>query len=431
MPRPDTLSLSQARRIAIAAQGLAAAPSAAASSPAAPGLRQLTATARRLGVIQIDSVNVLARAHLMPLFSRLGPYDVALFHRLYSEKPRRLVETWAHEASFVPVETWPLLDWRRRAYREHSWGLISQATAPHPGIVESVRTAIKEDGPLTAAQVHADLLARGKTENTRKDTGWWNWTAAKRVLEYFFFTGEVSSAGRTPQFERRYDLTERVLPPEVLSKPIPDDLTAVRGLVEIAARAHGVAPARDLRDYFRLNRGVGKEQFAAALESLVAEQILQPVTVQGSAEQWYLHNAARLPRRVNRQTLLSPFDPLIWQRARLKELFGIDYRIEIYTPVHKRTHGYYVLPFLAGDQITARVDLKADRKAKGGAGALIVQAAHAENAVPLADYPEVAAGLGANLRQLADWLGLNEIVVLPRGQLAVALAGEVAGELAV
>ena len=424
MPRPDSLSLAQARRVAISAQGFGAA------NVAHLGTRQLSTMARRLGVIQIDSVNVLARAHLLPLFSRLGAYDLAQFQRLYSTKPRRLIEAWAHEASLIPVETWPLLAWRRNTYREYAWGRISEAENTYPGIVDFVLKAVAEHGPLTAAQVHADLVERGHIEHKRKGAGWagaWNWSVAKRILEYFFWTGEVAAAGRTPQFERLYDLTERVLPPTILNMPIPDDFEAIRALVQIAARAQGIATARDLRDYFRLNSGVGKEYFSAALESLLTAGELQRVSVRGVPGEWYLSAQAKIPRTVNRRALLTPFDPLIWERARLKDLFGVDYRIEIYVPAYKRKHGYYVLPFLDGDLITARVDLKADRQALGGAGVLRVHAAHLEPSIPESEQPGVATRLAISLHELNDWLGLSGIVVAPTGDLAPQLAAKIAG----
>ncbi|MCL1869342.1 MAG: winged helix DNA-binding domain-containing protein [Promicromonosporaceae bacterium] len=392
-----TLSASQARRVALAAQGLHRPRPAAA-----PGLRQVTAAVRRLGVLQIDSVNVVARAHLVPLFSRLGPYDVGLLDRLHSRAPRRLVEAWAHEASFVPVETWPLLEWRRRAVRDHAWGAISRAALDHPAELVAVREVLAERGPVTASRMHALLEERGGPARQASEQWGWNWSAAKRVLEYLFFTGEVVSAGRTTQFERLYDLPERVLPREVLDAGPFSDAEAVKGLLEVGARAHGVATVRDLRDYFRLRRGVTNALVPTALAELVEEGTLEPVAVDGLRGPWYRHRDAALPRRADGAALLSPFDPLVFERSRLEELFGTTYRIEIYVPAHQRVHGYYVLPFLEGERITARVDLKADR----AAGVLRVQSAHRE---PWAT-DQTADMLAEELRSMAGWLGLDDVV---------------------
>jgi len=421
-----TITQAQARRIAIAAQGLAKQPDQNGNTS---NIRQLNSAAQKMGVIQIDSVNVLARAHLMPLFSRLGPYDEAAFHQLYSAAPRRWIETWAHEASFIPVETWPLLEWRRRSHRENPWRWL-QVRDQYPELENVIRQIIDDAGPLTAAQIHTELRGRGAVAEQQKEhkgTGWWNWSASKRVLSHLFLTGEVASAGRTPQFERQYDLTTRVLPPAICQAPIPDDQTAIRQLVEIAARSNGIATKKGLQDYFRLsNNGWQKTYFELALAELVSEGTLTPVKVREKPNvEWYLHRDAKRPRHPNRTTLISPFDPLIFERTRLLDLFNVDYRLEIYTPAHKRVHGYYSLPFLDGDQITARVDLKADRKAKaagdGGDGVLIVQATHAEPHTPTADYDGVASRLAEALSELATWLKLGGIVVKPVGNLAASL----------
>jgi uncharacterized protein YcaQ len=401
--------LSQARRTALAAQGLHRP-----RPVTAPGFRQVTAAVRRLGLLQIDSVNVVARAHVMPLFSRLGPYDVAHLDRMHTCAPRRLVEAWAHEASFIPVETWPLLDWRRRAVRDHAWGSISSVPERHPGELAAVRAIVAERGPVTAAQVHAELVAGGAAGRQTREGWGWNWTAAKHVLEFLFFTGEVVATGRTTAFERRYDLAERGLPREVWERPAPSDTEAIRALVEIAARAHGVATVRDLRDYFRLSRGVTRSLVPAAVADLVAEGVLAPVDVEGLRGPWYRHRDAVVPRRATGAALLSPFDPLVFERTRLADLFGTTYRIEIYVPAAKRQYGYYVLPFLQDERVTARVDVKADRQA----GVLRVQAAHAE---PWAT-PSTAPRLAGELATMARWLGLGDVVVVDRGDLARDLA---------
>ncbi|WP_282949116.1 winged helix-turn-helix domain-containing protein [Cellulomonas endometrii] len=418
-----TLSLSQARRVALHAQGLDR-PRAARAGAAT--MRQLQQVVDRLGLLQIDSVNVVARAHLMPTFSRVGPYDTALLDRASGRAPRRLVETWAHEASYVPPETYALLGWRRRAYQEYAWGSIREVPLRHSPLVGEVLAMIADDGPLTASEVHARV--EGDLPRSRPEWGW-NWTAAKRVLEYLFFTGQVASARRNPQFERCYDLTERVLPPHVLAAPEPDEAEAVRALLDIAARAHGVASERCLLDYFRI-KGPRARQ---GVQSLVEDGTLVPVRVEGWERPVYLHAGADLPRRATGRALLSPFDPLVFERRRLEELFGLRYRIEIYVPEPQRVHGYYVLPFLRGERLAALVDLKADRRA----GLLRVHAAHlpepaARPARGTDDGPAaVADDLAAELRLLATWLGLDDVVVgdkegAPRGTLAPVLTAALA-----
>ncbi|PZR51536.1 winged helix-turn-helix domain-containing protein [Xylanimonas oleitrophica] len=425
--RPERLTLRQARRVALAAQGLHRPRPTA--GPDGPGLRQVTAAVRRLGLLQIDSVNVLARAHLVPLFSRLGPYDVGLLDRLHSRAPRRLVEAWAHEASFVPVETWPLLEWRRRAYRDHAWGSIARVPQQHPRELALVREIVAAQGPVTAGQVHDLLEAAGGAGRPDKVDWGWNWTAAKQVLEYLFFTGEVVAAGRTTAFERRYDLPERVLPPQVLAQPAPSEADAVRELLAIGARAHGVGTLRDLRDYFRLRRGGTVALARRGAAELVEDGVLVPVDVEGLRGPWYLHRDAAVPRRAEAAALLSPFDPLVFERTRLEELFGTTYRIEIYVPAAQRVHGYYVLPFLEGERVTARVDLKADRQAAAGAGVLRVQSAHAEPHLDAGDRPRTAARLAAELLLVARWLGLGDVTVAPAGDLAPELTTVLAAAL--
>ncbi|NCT91369.1 winged helix-turn-helix domain-containing protein [Cellulomonas sp. APG4] len=405
-PRAVTeLSLAQARRVALRAQGL---DRRRVSRSAPVTMRQLQQVIDRLGLFQIDSVNVLARAHLMPTWSRLGDYDVGLLDRASGRSPRRLVEAWAHEASFIPPETYPLLAWRRRDHERH-WSTLP-AEAGHGAVIDEVRALLRTAGPMTAREVHAAL----EVEHPRTRTDWgWNWTVAKRVLEHLFFTGEISSAGRTPSFERAYDLTSRVLPPAVLAQPAVSDADAVRGLIEIGARAHGIGTERCFADYFRV-RGPAVR---GAVTDLVDDGVLVPVRVRGWDRPTYLHRDAHLPRRATGRALLSPFDPLVFERRRLLELFGLHYRIEIYTPADQRVYGYYVLPFLLGDTFVARVDLKADRRA----GALLVQAAHAEEGAPVETADELADELG----DLARWLGLDQVVVPDgaRGALAGSLVG--------
>jgi len=404
----DVLSLSQARRVALGAQGLdrpRPAPGTAIT------MRHVQQVVDRTGLLQIDSVNVLARAHLMPLYSRLGGYDPALLDRASGTAPRRLVEYWGHMASYVTPTTYRLLEWRQRRYRSEAWGVISGVELAHSDVVAQIRDLIAARGPMTASQVHA--LYEADHPRTRTEWGW-NWTVAKRALEFLFFTGEVTSARRTPAFERCYDLTARVLPPEVLAAPTIADDDAVRALVEISARAHGVGTVRCLADYFRLRLTPAR----AAIDELVELGVLLPVTVTGWDRPAYLHADARRPRRATARTLLSPFDPLVFERRRLEELFGMHYRIEIYVPAAQRVHGYYVLPFLLGEQLVARVDLKADR----AAGVLQVLAAHREDGAP----GETAAELAVELGELAGWLRLDRIAVAAphRGDLAAGLDAE-------
>jgi len=407
----ERLSVSQARRIALRAQGLAT-PRPERTGPAT--MRHFQQVVDRLGLLQIDSVNVLARAHLMPAFSRLGAYDPALLDRAAGAAPRRLVEAWAHEASFVPPETFRLLEWRRRAYRSEAWGGIASVPGTHGTLLDDVRALVEEHGPLTAARAHVLLDA----ERPTGDKQWgWNWTDAKRALEYMFFVGEVTSAGRNGAFERRYDLTSRVLPAGVLAQPLPDDADAVRELVAISARAHGIGTQRCLGDYFRIKAA----RVAPAVADLVDEGVLVPVTVDGWERPVYRHRDAGLPRRATGARLLSPFDPLVFERRRLEELFGLRYRIEIYVPAEQRVWGYYVLPFLLGESLEALADLKADRAKR----VLKVHGVHRAPAPARskADDATVARALATELGVLADWLGLDSVSVGgPDGDLVGDLA---------
>ncbi|HQY34847.1 crosslink repair DNA glycosylase YcaQ family protein [Actinotalea sp.] len=420
--RPADLSLAQARRIALRAQGL--------DRPRRPGgpatMRHLQGVVDRLGLLQIDSVNVLARAHLVPTFSRVGPYDVGLLDRAAGTAPRRLVETWAHEASLVPPSTYRLLGWGRHAFRERWWSASDGFVHEHAAALDEIRAMVRDEGPVTARQVHA----RFESRHPHAGGGWWDWSVAKEGLERLFRIGEVACAGRTTSFERRYDLVERVLPAHVLAEPEPDEADAVRALLEIGARAHGIGTAGCFADYFRLR----SPHVPAALAALVEDGVLAPVTVRGWDRPTYLHRDAELPRRATGRALLSPFDPLVFERRRLEELFGTRYRIEIYVPAHRRVHGYYVLPFLLGDRIAARVDLKADRRA----GVLLVQAAHREPAAPgatagqaagrvpdglAASHSGLVPELRAELDLMARWLGLSAVARAPgaHGDLADAL----------
>jgi len=392
--RPETLSTAQARRVALAAQGFLD------KRHAVPTMRTFARTLERTGVLQVDSVNVLQRAHYMPLYSRMGPYDVDLLHRAAERRPRRVVEYWAHVQAFMPVELWPVMQHRMEDHRAKrgKWGIVEEDPALEKSLIEEVR----ERGPSTARDLD-DGLPRSKEH-------WgWNWSNTRRVLDFLYTVGDLAIAGRNSSFEVLYDLPERVIPPEVLARPTPSLAEANRELVRRAARSHGVATAQCLRDYYRMHtRDAGP-----AIAELVEEGELVPVTIEGWKRPAYLHRDARLPRRVRARALLSPFDPLVWERERTERLFDFHYRIEIYVPAPQRVHGYYVLPFLLGDRIVGRVDLKADRRA----GVLVVKAAYAEPGAP-ADTGEQ---LGAELEQLAGWLGLGDVVVEPRGDLAPSL----------
>ncbi len=380
------LSLAQARRIALAAQGFA--------DPQPRGAvdrRLLRRVLGRTGLLQIDSVNVLVRAHYMPLFSRLGAYDPALLERAAYGPDRILFEYWGHEASLLPVETQPLMRWRMdRARRAVGmWRHVAAVLREQPDFLIRLRAEIAARGPLPASAFDG---ARGKGS-------WWGWSDVKSGLEALFWCGDITTAYRKG-FERVYDLPERVLPAAVLAVPTPSEADAQRELVRIAARALGIAAERDLRDYFRLDLADARARVAELRES----GELLAVQVEGLRGERLLWHQARLPRRVRARALLSPFDPVVWQRTRTRELFDFDYRIEIYTPAPKRVHGYYVLPFLLGDRLVARVDLKHDR----AAGVLRALATHLE---PAAKRAEVMPELREELHLMAEWLGAREVGV--------------------
>jgi hypothetical protein len=393
----ERLPAALARRIALAAQGFAD------PRPAGPvTVRQLRRMTERLAVIQIDSVNVLSRSHYLPAFSRVGNYPRAALDDLTARR-HAVFEYWAHEASFLPVQLQPYLRWRMAAAEQHAWGNMVRLQRERPEYVAEVLDRVRTAGPLKAGD-----LAEPRPD---RPGAMWNWHDGKIALEWLFFTGEVTATHRTTAFEKVYDLTERVLPPDVLQTPTPEPADAVRELVRTAARALGVATERDLRDYFRLTPAAARQ----AVAELADAGELQPVEVAGWGAPAWLDPGARRPRWIRARALLSPFDSLVWERPRVERIFGFRYRLEIYTPAAKRVHGYYVLPFLLGDQLVARVDLKADRQA----GVLRVQAAHGEEGI---DRSLVAAALTDELRLMADWLELDDIGVADRGDLTADLA---------
>jgi uncharacterized protein YcaQ len=400
-PGRHRLSAAQARRVALAAQGLA--------DPRPAGridARHIRRVVDQVGLLQLDSVNVFCRSHYLPVFARLGAYPRDILDRLTAHTAgpirRELFEYWGHEASLMPLALQPLLRWRMARAGSDAWGRMVRIARDFPELVERVYGLVAEQGPLRAA-------ATGMERPAREPGQMWNWHDGKVALEYLFWAGRVTAARRV-NFERLYDLTERVLPADVVATPTPTVDAAQRQLVRVAARALGIATEPDLGDYFRLPRAESKARVA----ELVEAGELIPVTVEGWRGAAYLWPQARLPRQVRAQALLSPFDSLIWYRERTERLFGFRYRIEIYTPAASRVHGYYVLPFLLGDALVARVDLKSDRRD----GVLRVPGAFLEAG---ADADAVAGPLADELRLAAHWLDLDRVVVGERGDLAAAL----------
>ena len=409
--RRERLSTAEARRLALAAQSLA--------GPAGPGesttRSDLGRLVSRLGAVQIDSVNVVARAHLLPLRSRLGPYDRDVLAAALSSGPRARSrpmawEYWGHEASLVDADVLAALRWRMARAESGAWGGMVEISRRRPELVRQVVDALAH-GPLTARRLQ-EVLDPGAV---RPRGGWgWNWSEVKKAVEFCFWAGRVACAGRTSTFERRYDLPGRVWPAQALGTPWPDEESAADVLVERAARALGVGTVDDVRDHFRLPGGMVR----AALDRLVEEGRLLPVAVEGWDAAAWRHPGVPLPRAGGpwdaASTLLAPFDPLVWHRPRTERVFGFRYRLEIYVPEAKRVHGYYVLPFLHRGRLVARTDLKADR----ARGALLVRSAWSEAGC---DGDDLAA-LARELHALASWLGLDRVEVCERGDAAAALA---------
>lgn len=404
MPATLSFTLKQARRLALAAQGFDGRPTSASVQPA-----RLNRLIERLGVLQIDSVNALVRSHYLPLFSRLGHYTPDLLDQAAWSQGRRrtLFEYWGHEASLLPLAMYPLMRWRmERASRgEGIYRQLAQFGQERQDVIRRVLASVREQGAVGAGSL-----------STRQEKAgpWWDWSAEKHALEWLFAAGEVTVAGRRG-FERLYDLPERVFPSSVLQQPLPDEAQAQRALLLHAAQALGVGTEKDLRDYFRLDPADSRGRLAELEE---AGELVR-CQVQGWKQPAWCRPNAKIPRKVAASALLSPFDSLVWERSRTERLFDFRYRLEIYTPAHKRVYGYYVLPFLHNERIAARVDLRAER----ALGRLAVHAVH-EEAPGLGE--EGMQALAVNLRRLADWLGLARI------QLNCARAGGVrlAGALA-
>lgn len=394
----DTLSNLQARRLALVAQGF--------GKPKREGTANWTRieqAVQRMNLLQIDSVNVLVRSHYLPVFARTGHYSHdTLDQRTFGKRKRRFFEYWAHEASFLPLELHPLLRWKMERARdnkgEHRY--LEKFAREQKAYVDEVRAFVKVNGPTAVSDLPDP---GGRTGN------WWGWNKGKIALEYLFHTGEVTAATRRV-FERLYDLPERVLPPETLNAPQVPEADAVRRLIDLSAQSLGVASEADLRDYFRLP----VDAFKQAMPSLIEDGTLVPAKVDGWTIKAFRHRDAGAPRKAGANTLLSPFDPLVWERSRAERLFNFRYRIEIYTPEPKRVYGYYVLPFLEGDRLTARFCLKADRQA----GVLRVNAAHGEDGI---DAVETAAAAAPELIRMAQWLGLADVETGQRGALAKPL----------
>jgi len=436
-PERETISTDEARRIALAAQGFA--------DPRPSGRVDAGHVRRvvdRVGVLQLDALDVVCRSHYLPVFARLGPYPRELLDRIcWGDQQHELFEYWGHEASLLPMTTYPLVRWRMQAAERWNWNQWSSTTQPptgwstsldpalraapwaaiagmtrlskeRPRLVDEVLAVVAERGPVTAGEASPDGRPRYAADpDPDPTTGrMWNWQDTKIALEWLLYMGKVTTAKRR-HFERLYDLTERVIPADILAMPVPSREDAQRELIRIAARAHGIATEKQLRDYFRLPAAHAKARVA----ELVGVGELIPVRVERVAQQMYLWPEAMMPPKVHARALLSPFDCLIWDRDRTLRLFAFHYRISIYTPAAQRTHGYYVMPFLLGDRLVARADVKADRKQS----ALLVPAVHAELDVRETD---VAAELAEELRLLADWLELDRVLVNGQGDLGPRLS---------
>jgi uncharacterized protein YcaQ len=403
--KPDRLSDAQARRIALAAQGFAD------RRPTGPVTRRhLQKVLERIRLVQMDSVSVAVRAHYMPLYSRLGAYDRTVLERAAWEsttrRPALMAEYWAHEAALIPIEHWPLFRWRMDDFTH---GRYREAVGDRQAktMRALIREALVEIGPSTSGMLEDHL---GHEKRTKKGT-WWDRSQVKYLCEVMFAAGELSAVRRSG-FTRYYDLAENVVG-EYATVRVPRE-DAIRELVAGSVTALGVGTEADIRDYYRLKPQAAR----GALADLVDAGRVQPVEVDGWAKAAYLDPGARVPRNITRTTLLSPFDSLVFFRPRTERLFDFRYRIEIYVPEAKRVHGYYVFPYLMGDQLVARVDLKTDRPGDQ----LLVLGAFCESR---ADPATVADALALDLQHMARWLGVDRVGVGARGDLSDRLAAAV------
>jgi uncharacterized protein YcaQ len=396
------ISAPEARRLALASLGFGV------RKPARAGPAHVRATAARLSAIQIDSVNILARAHYLPTFSRYGPYPMSALDAL-AQARRELFEYWGHAACFLPIELYPLMRWRMENQRVNWAGLRARQKA----FIEAVYAEVAERGPMSAGE----LSMAGKSGGP-----WWGWSKGKHAMEMLFRQGRIAVAGRR-NFERLYDIPERVIPDAVRrATPLAPE-AAKKALIVRAARAMGVGTARDIAQYFHIDAwwdrlSVNGRRVPAKTGVLFDELVdageLQPVRIEGWTKPAFMVSGARIPKAIDVQAIVSPFDPVLWERRWTKSVFGFDYQIEIYVPGPKRIYGYYVLPLLLGDRFAARVDLKAERKTS----TLIVHASYVEAGI---DAKRVAASLASELRSMADWLALESFVVHPKGNLAAGL----------
>lgn len=408
MTRADPISAAEVRRCAVSAQGFG-------PRPATVNAGQLQRMLGRLGALQIDAVNVLVRSHYLPLFSRLGSYPLAMLDRLVTER-RQAFEAWAHAASLVPIELYPVLRYRRtaRADDDPTWvRFLTRIETERPGYQTAVLAEVTERGPLTFSEL-TDPARRpkGDPRYAPSTVAWDRGSDGKTMLDYLHDSGLVAVAARRG-FDRCFDLTERVIPPEILAAPALEREDAQRRLVDVAARALGVAAVPELSDYFRIPVADTKLR----VQELVEEGTLRSVRPEGWSELGYLHSTPWPSRPAPDCALLSPFDSLLWHRKRVQRVFGFTHTFEIYIPAAKRAYGYYVLPVLLGDELVARVDLKGDRDT----GTLMVRGAYVEAG---RDAAAVVGPLAQRLTAMADWLGLNTVDVARHGDLAPALRAE-------
>lgn len=399
------LSLAQARRVALDAQGFGRL----RPLGRAVTMRDVQSLIGRLAQFQIDTISVVERAHYFPLYSRLGTYDKSLLDRALATAPRRLFEYWGHAASMIDVDLWPALQWRMARQTGDGWRAWERMVQQYPELPDQVLAEVRARGPVSARQIEFE-------EERSRDHWGWNWSSVKLALEMHFSAGRITAASRNQHFERLYDVPVRVLPAPVLALPALSEDDACRELVRRSARALGIASSSCLADYFR----IGQTAARRAIDELVELGELVPVEVAEWQRPLWLWHQARIPRRVHARALVSPFDSLVFERNRTLALFDFFYRIEIYVPEAKRRHGYYVYPFLLDEQFVARVDLKADR----ANGVVIVKASWLE---PGREVPAevVARELAEELAELARWTGCSRVVVQPRGDLAEALSAAV------